>query len=160
MSVVISYIDDAILRGYGFQVYHMQASITSGASVDFLFSGAKEMRIHEIYVETDKAPFGVLIYENPIKSVAGTPLPIYNRNRESLVLPQIAVEVGATFSDLGTQIDQDEYTAGGGGTKSQTVSANGLLAVWGNGKSHLYRLTNNSGQTAKLNLRLFWTEQP
>ena len=150
-----------VLNGQAFSVSHRFEGVSSGASVDLLFSNpsGSGRKVYIVMVEVVSfAQAWIDIYRGNTIMASGTALTPLNLNLESSNSSVADVEYGGSYG-LGTLALN---TVCPGGSKIRAVGGTveiGETVVIPEGYNILVRVTNKSASATDISIRIIWWEE-
>lgn len=139
-------------RGEFFTVSHIETEVIENASIEILFRVANNSASHTRIRTSSGADLDRSIFENVIVSDDGTLLNRTNRNRFSSKISSTLVFLSPTVINEGNEL-LIEYSPGGAGSPFSQGSSSGIFEeIILNSGDYLFRLTNTSSSTQKMNL--------
>ena len=119
-----------------------------------------EIHVKEMEFYTDQASAHIELIEAPTITDGTNPVPILNKNRNSDKVSEVIAWDDPTSISAGTLLDEFYF---GGGTFPKPIGGIGnddWEWVFLEGTKYLLRLTNDSGATAIVFMRVVWYELP
>lgn len=138
------------------KMFHASAKITgilTATTREFLFKNpaANYPHIHRIRTNLGSGNIDIVAYEAPTTTADGTPIPVLNTNRPSIITPNLELFASPTVTVLGTEIHRQWVppTAAGVGQSASGVQGADAGEEWvlAPSTNYLYQITNNSGST-------------
>lgn len=152
----VNYDHHELHEGNRFYVKGWQDVTGAGTNLDFLFVTPDTLKwAHAIWVLAGEAEYTMNLYEGTVTSNNGTPVAIFNHNRNSSKTPGIQAFSAPTVTGLGTLI----WTAKIGSMKDATEERQktGEMIARQNTK-YLFRLTKAAAGTEWVDYDFDWYE--
>jgi len=134
-------------------------TLANGASHDVLLDPAGAIpHLRMMVLGSTSTPVRAALYEDPTTSANGTLANGLNMNRLSATVPGMQCYSGPTVSAAGNLLEDGDIVGAAkkeGGVASDSAETEWILNL---AKKYLLRVTNNSGASADLLLKLFWYE--
>lgn len=148
----IDLIHEKIHRGQVYVFSYHDDAVANGNSLDILFRVGPSLSSHAIATVTSTGDAEIYLYESPTTSADGTVVNVKNKNRYSSDTKSFSVFHTPTVDTVGTELINPFIAGGSGGLKIGASSEQRDEWVLKNGLDYLIRITNVSGQAAKINI--------
>ena len=150
-----------IYDGYGFSISHRFENVASGDSVEIYFenpaNSGRVVFIISIEITTFAQAWADVYRNNSVTSSGTTTTPV-NLNFGSNIASVVSVEYGGTYS-LG---DNVHNTVVPGGSRIRAIGSQsevGEVVIIPEGKNFIVRVTNKSGSSSDISVRIIWWEE-
>jgi len=149
--------NSAVHESLSFTYSGSATAIPSLGSVRFLGrTGDITSHLWSFSVKVDQAPMTIEFFEAPTVTADGTAQTPRNRNRQSDIVPLMQVFANPTVSADGTLLLADKIFGDQKTVTSETLEGEWLLKK---NTDYIFKITNNSNQTANLSAGFNWLEQ-
>ena len=144
--------------GMFFEVQQSDAALVNGGIVNILLDvpAGSFPHFQDLEISTDEGPIAFDLYEGTTVSANGVALGVANKNRNSSRTAELDLYFNPTITDDGTLLKSSQVpVASVAELFSQKRSGEWVLAP---STLYLVRITNNSGQTASINITINFYE--
>lgn len=147
------FIESNVKNGTQWEVSFENNSLASGAYSDaILTTGSQYVLVKSRLLNFTGSEIEASVYKNPTFT-GGSVLPVYNLNTEIGGSPLAVMKIGATVSNVGTEVAAKSHAYGTDTNVQQAVgtyNVNGLERVLQPNTSYLLRIQNQATTTIKL----------
>lgn len=137
-------------------VYTTSGLVLSGQSMYLLGRvGSIIAHLWEFYIRSDSAPMLIEFFEAPTVTVLGTPQTKINRNRQIEGIGEMLIYAAPTISADGLKLFEGKILG-----SQQTVSGDDFKGEWllKTNTDYIFKITNQSNQTANISAGFNWVE--
>ena len=146
----IDLMHEKIHKGEVYIFNHYDTSVANSANLDILFKTGASASSHIMGKITSTGDAEIRIYEAPTIGADGTVVNPRNKNRYFGETETFSVFHTPTVTPLGTELINDFLAGGSGGLKIGSSTEGRDEWVFKNNVNYLLRVTNVSGQAAKI----------
>ena len=146
----IDLMHEKIHKGEIYIFNHYDTSVANTANLDILFKTGATLSSHIMGKITSTGDAEIRIYEAPTIGADGTVVNPRNKNRYVTEANTFSVFHTPTVTPLGTELVNDFLAGGSGGLKIGSSTEGRDEWVFKEGVNYLLRVTNVSGQAAKI----------
>lgn len=154
--IVVDFDHHEIHEGNRYFVKNWQDVDGAGTTLNFLFTVPNTAKVpHATWELSGEEEFTFTLYEGTTVTNNGTPVPVFNHNRNSSHTPGVGVFAAPTITNMGTIIWATKIGTGKSATEGRTTEGELVARA---GINYLFRIVKAAAGTAWIDYLFDWYE--